>query len=334
MVIFYVTTISMTGLALIYWYRDCDPMLVGSITRYDQVVPLYVAQNLATVAGLRGLFLAGLVGASVSTVSSVINSHAATFYTDIVAPHFKMSARQASTVTHVLEATSGGLMTVFSLVVPYMGTAIRVLMTLYSGASGPFAGLIAVAICLPRAKTRGTAAATSIVFALVLWQTVGRTLSGAEPPRMNTTLLRCPQNTTDGALIFNMGRVPTEHAWTKNLTSIRHSAYKDSMHEDSFLLYHLSSYWVSLIAFVATVFLSLVFSFILGDKREPEGNLHLCSPIFIRLWRRLGLLTEEPIDDDVEEMKNDDTAEEMASFLQLKELFHTNASQNPKNAVA
>ncbi|XP_049514020.1 uncharacterized protein LOC125941113 [Dermacentor silvarum] len=140
-----------------------------------------------------------------------------------------MSARQASRVTHVLEATSGGVMTVFALVVPYMGTAARVLMTLYSGASGPFAGMIAAAICLPWANKRGTAAATSLVFALVLWQTVGRTLSGTEPPRMNTTLLRCSRNATDNALFDDIGHLSTQHECAKNLTCVRHSVHQERL---------------------------------------------------------------------------------------------------------
>ncbi|KAK8780560.1 hypothetical protein V5799_018099, partial [Amblyomma americanum] len=102
MVCFFCVAITLTGLALTYWYRDCDPMLTGAITRYDQMVPLYVAESLSSVAGLRGLFLAGLVGASISTISSVINSHAATFYVDIVSPNFKMREKKATMVMHFL----------------------------------------------------------------------------------------------------------------------------------------------------------------------------------------------------------------------------------------
>ncbi|KAL1470569.1 hypothetical protein MTO96_024141 [Rhipicephalus appendiculatus] len=101
MVAFFILTISLTSLALTYWYRDCDPMLTGAITRYDQVVPLYVAEKLAGVPCLRGLFLAGLVGASISTVSSVINSHAAAFYVDVVSPHIK-AGREKSDVDDTL----------------------------------------------------------------------------------------------------------------------------------------------------------------------------------------------------------------------------------------
>ncbi|KAH7976722.1 hypothetical protein HPB52_018652 [Rhipicephalus sanguineus] len=102
MLAFFVLSTTFTGLALTYWYRDCDPMLTGVITRYDQLVPLYVGQHLAGVAGLRGLFLSGLVGASISTVSSVINSHAATFYVDIVSPNIDLGETEAIWVTHLL----------------------------------------------------------------------------------------------------------------------------------------------------------------------------------------------------------------------------------------
>ncbi|XP_037558104.1 putative sodium-dependent multivitamin transporter, partial [Dermacentor silvarum] len=125
MLVFFVLSTSLTGLALTYWYRDCDPMLTGAITRYDQVVPFYVGESLADVAGLRGLFLSGLVGASISTVSSVVNSQAATFYVDIVSPNIDLGRTQAVWVTHLLEFGSGTLMTAFAVVVPHVGTATR-----------------------------------------------------------------------------------------------------------------------------------------------------------------------------------------------------------------
>ncbi|KAK8769380.1 hypothetical protein V5799_014155, partial [Amblyomma americanum] len=51
---------------------------------------------------LRGLFLAGLVGASTSTVSSVVNSQAATIYMDMVSPFVKISERKAAFLIRLL----------------------------------------------------------------------------------------------------------------------------------------------------------------------------------------------------------------------------------------
>ncbi|KAH7975115.1 hypothetical protein HPB49_023854 [Dermacentor silvarum] len=289
MLVFFVLSTSLTGLALTYWYRDCDPMLTGAITRYDQ------AESLADVAGLRGLFLSGLVGASISTVSSVVNSQAATFYVDIVSPNIDLGRTQAVWVTHLLEFGSGTLMTAFAVVVPHVGTATRILMSLYSGASGPFAGMVIAAVCLPWTNTKGTAVATSLVFLLEIWQTIGRTLSGLEPPRMNTTLERCTNNVTTALSGFQFGNKSESQATTSNFIAQR-GPYAGSSEPDVFLLYRLSSYWSSFIALLATVLLSLVLSLIIGaDRVEVARNARLSSPLFLTLWTRLGWLPDSTV---------------------------------------
>ncbi|KAL1470567.1 hypothetical protein MTO96_024139 [Rhipicephalus appendiculatus] len=259
---FFVLSTTLTGLALTYWYRDCDPMLEGVITRYDQVVPLYVGQHLAGVAGLRGVFLAGLVGASISTVSSVINSHAATFYVDIVSPNIDLSETEAVWATHLL--------------------AVHLV---------PFAGMFIVAICVPWTNTKGTAVATLFVFVLELWQTVGRTLSGIEPLRMNTTLERCNSAGSkpfSALQFFNVSQ--TQVSSSKHVT---HRVSSGNRETDVFILYRLSSYWSSFIALLATVSLSLALSFIFGScQDEVARNARLSSPAFLRLWSRLGLLPD------------------------------------------
>ncbi|XP_075559937.1 sodium-coupled monocarboxylate transporter 2-like [Dermacentor variabilis] len=106
-------------------------------------------ERLTDVAVLRGLFLAGLLGASTSTVSSIVNSHAATFYIDIVSPHVNMSDRTAANVMRLLALASGTIMTLFAIAVPFLGTASRLFVSLYSSASGPFSGLILLAISSP-----------------------------------------------------------------------------------------------------------------------------------------------------------------------------------------
>ncbi|XP_077489532.1 putative sodium-dependent multivitamin transporter isoform X1 [Amblyomma americanum] len=90
------------ALFLIYWYRDCDPVLSGSIESYDQIVPYFMKERLADVTMMRGLFLAGLLSASTSTVSSIVNSHAAIFYVDIVSPYVTMTERTTVTATRLL----------------------------------------------------------------------------------------------------------------------------------------------------------------------------------------------------------------------------------------
>ncbi|XP_075560318.1 putative sodium-dependent multivitamin transporter isoform X2 [Dermacentor variabilis] len=323
LVAFFILTISLTSLALTYWYRDCDPMLIGTITRYDQVVPLYVSDNLAGIAGLRGLFLAGLFGASISTVSSVINSHAATFYADVVAPYTKLGVKQTMRATHLLEFGSGTLMTAFAVVVPYIGTAMRIIMAFYSGASGPFAGMITVALCLPWTNTKGTAVASSIVFALELYQTVGRTLSGLEPPRMNTTLLRCRDNVTASCISNDLADLSRHSAPTNNLTCVHQGTSAFRMTE-VFLLYRLSSCWSSFIAMLMTVSLSLALSLFLGSREDLRRSLRFSSPPFLSLWARLGFLHGDVEEHNEGDTKSDEECAEgqLATTVPLGKVSH------------
>ncbi|KAL3223400.1 hypothetical protein MRX96_027573 [Rhipicephalus microplus] len=125
-----------SGLTLIYWYRDCDPVLRGAIKTFDQVVPYYMRESLADVAALRGFFLAGLVSASTSTVSSIVNSHAAIFYIDIVSPYLKISEQRATNIMRLLALVSGTVMTLYAIVMPLMGTATRGPELLVTGVRG------------------------------------------------------------------------------------------------------------------------------------------------------------------------------------------------------
>ncbi|CAN7992865.1 unnamed protein product [Ixodes hexagonus] len=92
----------MIGVALTYWFRDCDPQLAGAISRHDQILPYYVSTYLKDFPGFSGIFLAGIVGATTSTISSLINSQATICYVDGVSLVAKLTERQATTLTKIL----------------------------------------------------------------------------------------------------------------------------------------------------------------------------------------------------------------------------------------
>ncbi|KAK8756489.1 hypothetical protein V5799_000809 [Amblyomma americanum] len=77
------------AVALVLWFRGCDPQLSGDITTYDQILPFYIKIYLVTFPGFTGLFLAAVVSAATSTISSVINTQAAIVFVDILPPCIK-----------------------------------------------------------------------------------------------------------------------------------------------------------------------------------------------------------------------------------------------------
>lgn len=73
-----------SGLALYYYYGQCDPMLQSRITSRDQLMPLFVIDAMGDSPGLPGLFVAGIFSASLSTVSAALNSLAAVTLEDYI----------------------------------------------------------------------------------------------------------------------------------------------------------------------------------------------------------------------------------------------------------
>lgn len=70
-------TTSFSGLVIYWYYKTCDPLLSGRISSRDQNMPMYIIDALGQYPGVAGLFVAGIFSASLSTVSTALNSLAA-----------------------------------------------------------------------------------------------------------------------------------------------------------------------------------------------------------------------------------------------------------------
>ncbi|KAL3199993.1 hypothetical protein MRX96_013385 [Rhipicephalus microplus] len=240
---------------------DCDPVLRGAIKSYDQIVPYYMMKNLADVPILRGLFLAGLIGASTSTVSSIVNSHAAIFYVDVVTPYVKLNDKKAVIVMRLLAFASGTIMTLGAIAVPYLGTAARLFMSFYCSAAGPFSGLFLLALSSPWVNAKGAGCSTLLVCIFLLWHALGRGLSDIPPVPASTQIAR---------------PLPTAV----------------ECHSYVFPLYLLSFYWISFIGALLTIFLGTALSLLTGGHKTAKKNVRLTSPVFLNIWKRFPRLRQ------------------------------------------
>lgn len=255
--------------ALIYRFRDCDPMLSKSISALDQILPFYVKKELAPVLGFSGIFLAGVVTSSTSAVSSIINSQAAVLYVDVVAQYFPVRETWVSRTTKALAFASGIIMTAYSLAVPYIGSTMRVFVLINSAVTGPFVGLLVLAILFPFANSKGAGAAACLTIAFQVWHMIGRMYSGILPPRMPVTLDYCPDNTTDFDVID----------YSTNTT---HSPGS----EEVFMLYRLSSFWSSFFSVIVTIAVGVVISLLTGGRKTAAMHEHLVDNTIRTAWRK------------------------------------------------
>ncbi|KAM7304179.1 sodium-coupled monocarboxylate transporter 1 [Ixodes scapularis] len=191
-----VAVLTALGIFLIYWFRDCDPLLLGDIKQLDQLLPFYVKKHLTQYPGFSGLFLAGIVSAATSTISSIINSQAAVIYTDVVSHHFSLSELQATRLTRVLAFATGSVMTLYSAAIPYLGSLTRIMMILFSAATGPFVGMFLMALTFPCVNSKGAGTATLLAITFQLWLMYNKFLLDIRPTRIPVTLNNCPRNST------------------------------------------------------------------------------------------------------------------------------------------
>ncbi|CAN8019384.1 unnamed protein product [Ixodes persulcatus] len=272
---FYIIQMLMS-FSLIYWFRDCDPQLSGAIKQIDQLLPYYVKRYLTTFTGFSGLFLAGAVSASTSTISSIINSQALILYVDGVSQYFDLTDLQATRITKLLAFVVGTIMTLFSAIIPYLGSATRLLLMINTAVTGPFVGLFLSALIFPCVNSKGAGIATLLTTIFQLWHMSEKIRLGIHPPRMPVSVEYCPGNITT---IMQA----SSKAFTQTPTKL----------DEVFVLSRLSSFWSNSISALVTIILALVISAMTGGPKTYKKHIHLTSEICLRWWRKLKLISKE-----------------------------------------
>lgn len=117
-----------SGMLVYATYYNCDPLESGRIKAYDQLLPLFVMETVGHLRGVPGLFIAGVFGAALSSLSVALNSTSTVFLEDFVKGCLKMKLPEKTatilvkTVTIIL-----GLIAVACLfVVEHMGGVLAV----------------------------------------------------------------------------------------------------------------------------------------------------------------------------------------------------------------
>lgn len=134
------------GFVIYSAYGPCDPFLNGQIHRRDIILMHYVADRLGYIPGLRGLFVAGIVSATLSTLSSFANSMSAVALQDFATPlHRKfcaqtlLSGRQSLHLAKIFTCLFGLVCIVLAYAVEKANSRLlQIALTLLSAVGIPF----------------------------------------------------------------------------------------------------------------------------------------------------------------------------------------------------
>lgn len=117
-----------TGLVAYAMYYNCDPLTTKLATQRDQIVPLLVMEILGPYPGLPGLFVAGIFSASLSSLSTGLNSMAAVVLEDFVKTTVRkpLSSRTNMLILKSVTAIFGIICVLLVVIVEHLGTILQV----------------------------------------------------------------------------------------------------------------------------------------------------------------------------------------------------------------
>lgn len=146
------------GLLIYANFYNCDPLTTGLAKAKDQVSPLYTMELLKNIPGMSGLFIAGIFSASLSSLSTALNSIAAVILEDFFKPKSgepPLSERKTGFVMRATVFLFGALSVGLVYVVEQLGSVLQLGMTLSSATSGPLVAIFMIGFFLPWIRPRG-----------------------------------------------------------------------------------------------------------------------------------------------------------------------------------
>lgn len=265
-IILFISVCCYAGVLIYAQYYKCDPMTSGKITTDDQLFPIYVMQAVGHLSGVPGLFIAGIFGAALSSLSVVLNSTSAVLLEDILKGCFKVDPSEkvanyfVKGSIFVLGVSAMG----FLFVVEKLGGILSVATSLSAIAAGTTFGVFSLGMLVPWSNTKG-AMIGSIAGALMSgWVSFGTQAAVA----------------TGQTIPHKLGISTEECLAPGNWTGFVDPIYQDE--SDVFPLYRLSFHWINPIGILTVLVVGTIVSFLTGPRKLNEIDPELISPVLHR----------------------------------------------------
>lgn len=264
--IFFILLSCWSGLVVYATYYDCDPLSTHEITAKDQILPLFVMQVLGNYPGMPGLFIAGLFGASLSTLSSVLHSMSAVVLEDFIkafSPNRTLSNRVTNLIMKSVVIFFGALCVGLVFVMEKLGTVIQMSMSISAITSGPFFGIFCGGLLLPWMNAKGA------FYGALL----GLGASGF-------VILKAQNSVASGEIQFPTKSLSVDGCdYFYNATSTTFINITSSTESDVFPLFKMSYLWYTIFGGVITLILGIAISYFTGFNDPSNMNPLYLSPV-------------------------------------------------------
>ncbi|CAG7816219.1 unnamed protein product, partial [Allacma fusca] len=238
------------------------------------------ADYLSDYKGVTGLFIAGVLSGSLSTLSSSINSLAAVTLEDYIKPCLRepLSPTRAAVLTKALVLFYGMASIGFSFLAELMDGILQASLTVFGVVGGPLFGLFTLGMIFPFTSQNSSLPSFIVSLAVGLWIGFG----GPKPPiaKLSMSMDLCDNSTLPSTYYDTVGSVSTEEKLQSN--------------DEYFYLYELSYMWYTLIGFSITLVLGCLGSLVYPETKKLDPSLF--SPVIGRILRARSTSSSEKLD--------------------------------------
>ncbi|XP_071563748.1 sodium-coupled monocarboxylate transporter 1 [Temnothorax nylanderi] len=254
------------GLVLLAWWSPpkCDPRASGLITADDQLLPAYVMEIAHHLHGIPGLFISGIFGAALSSLSVGFNSTSVVILEDFVKGCFKMKPndRWSTIFVKTLVVLFGLLALCLLFLIEKLGGVLAVTNSLAAIAAGTSFGVFTLGILFPWANSKGAFIGAIAGFMMSGWVSFGANAaiaSGLVVPK-KLPVAQCARNVSQHFL--------KQFEWPNE--------------DDVFPLYRLSYHWVAPIGTLVVLVVGGIVTWMTGARDPSSIDKDLLSPVIHR----------------------------------------------------
>ncbi|XP_055715889.1 sodium-coupled monocarboxylate transporter 2-like [Phlebotomus papatasi] len=202
--LFFLAFALVTALVMYTYYETCDPLTSGQIYKADQILSLFVAEIGKNSWGLPGLFVAGIIAGSLSTMSSCLNSCTVCLYEDFLKPFLpQMTHKKTCTILKLLTVALGFLQICLVFAVQKLGTIYTILGKILGCTAGSMFGLFTMGMFFRKVNQSGALAGTISSLIGVTFILFGSLSSTPDESKLSMRTDGCLHNITNVVTFAN-----------------------------------------------------------------------------------------------------------------------------------
>lgn len=272
------------GMVIFANYADCDPLTLGYISKFDEIVPFFVEDKFVNMPGLLGLVMATLFNSALTIAVSNLNSLATVTFEDFLSqiPAFKdLKDTQQLRTIKIIAVVYGFLIIGCSFLVGMLSGVIESSMLMTSATSGPLLGVFVLAMLVPCANWKGASAGMIFSHITTIWITFGR-LSVIHPvdETLPLSVDGC-NNDTFSPHVMPPYDLPNRWEIVRNVSAAPAHHTTPSGPLES--IYGITYMYYALIGSLTTVVVGIIVSLLTADAKGDAYEEHLLHPIALRM---------------------------------------------------